>query len=118
MDLGLESHVWALAQKVFGDPGFTSVIDTLVGEYKRRPGTDFTVRLHASDVGEHAVTVMSDSLKKHGIDIDGSDGPHGYVAVRSRLRHHLHHQLQWRLMQIEGASEMILEELFARDLSL
>jgi hypothetical protein len=49
MDLGMESHVWALAQQVLGDPGFTSTVDKLVGEYKRRPGIDVTERLHASD---------------------------------------------------------------------
>lgn len=118
MDLGMESHVWALAQQVFGDPGFTSIVDKLVGEYKRRPGIDVTERLHASDIGAHAIAVLGATLKRHGIITCGSDGPYGYVAVRSRLRCHLHARLQWHLLQADSASEMILEELFARDLSL
>lgn len=118
MDLGMESHVWALAQQVLGDPGFTSIVDKLVGEYKRRPGIDVTERLHASDIGEHAIAVLGASLKRHGIVTGGSNGPYGYVAVRSKMRHHLHARLQWHLMQADAASEMILEELLARDLNL
>lgn len=111
----LELEVWRSAQQACDAAAFVRLVDEAVGSFKREPGFDPTVRLHASGIGTESIRVLRDVLERRDIYA----GPTaGYVEVRSRLNMHLRDQLQLHLMKVGLASDEMKADQLGRDLGL
>jgi len=111
----LESQVWLLVQKTCDQPKFAQLIDDAVCSYKREPGLDSLVRLHASSIGLNGVRTLHEVMQLRGFDAGGTEG---YVELRQRLKTHLRDQLQWHLVMSELAGDEIKENQLEKDLGL
>jgi hypothetical protein len=111
----LEFKVWRSAQQACDTAVFVRLLEEAVGSFKRRPGFDPNVRLHASGIGAESIRVLRDVLKCRDIYA----GPNaGYVELRSRLRMHLRDQLQLHLMKVGLATDEVKADQLGRDLGL
>jgi hypothetical protein len=115
MEDGLEIKVWRSAQQAYDMAAFVKLVEQAVSSFKRYPGFDPTVRLHASGIGAESIRVLRDVMKRRDI----YTGPSAdYVELRSRLRMHLRDQLQMHLMKSGQASDEMKEDQLGRDLGL
>jgi hypothetical protein len=115
MEDELELKVWRLAQQACDAGAFVRLVEAAVGSFKRDPGFDPTVRLHASGIGTEGVRVLLDVLKSRDIYA----GPNaGCVELRSRLRMHLRDQLQLHLMGSGQATDEMKDDQLGRDMGL
>lgn len=115
MEDEIESQVWRTAQQSFDAVAFVRLVEDAVDSFKRIPGLDPIVRLHASAIGAENTRVLRDALKRHDIDA----GPFAsHVGLRSRLRMHLRDHLQSHLMKIGFASDAMKADQLDRDLGL
>ncbi|OXR38668.1 hypothetical protein PSJE_00095 [Pseudomonas jessenii] len=115
MEDELEFKVWRSAQQACGAGAFVQLVDEGVGCFKREPGFDPTVRLHASGIGTESIRVLRHVLKRRDIYA----GPiAGYVELRSSLRMHLRDHLQLHLMRLGQASDEMKDDQLGRDLGL
>jgi hypothetical protein len=115
MEQDLEFNVWCLAQQACDTAVFVRLVDEAVCTFKREPGFDPTVRLHASWIGSENIRVLRDVLKGHDIYAGQAAG---YVELRSRLKMHLGYQLQWHLVRSGLATDEMKEDQLERDLGL
>lgn len=94
---------------------FVRLVEDAVDSFRRDPGFDPTVRLHASGIGAESIRVLRDVLKRRDIYA----GPTaGYVELRSRLNMHLRDQLQLHLMGSGQATDEMKDDQLGRDLGL
>lgn len=115
MEQELELNVWRLAQQTSDPVAFVRLVEEAVGSFKRDPGFDPIVRLHASGIGSENIRVLRDVLKRRDI----YSGPTaGCVEIRSRLNMHLRHHLQWHLMEAGLATDEMKDDYLGRDLGL
>lgn len=115
MDDELEIKVWRTAQQAYDMAAFVKLVEQAVSSFKRDPGFDPNVRLHASGIGAESIRVLRDVLKR----LDIYAGPTaGCVEIRSCLRVHLRHQLQWHLMESGQATDEMRDDYLGRDLGL
>jgi hypothetical protein len=115
MEDELEIKVWRTAQQAYDMAAFVRLVEEAVSSFKRDPGFDPALRLHASGIGVEGIRVLRDVLKRRDIYA----GPTaGYVEIRSRLRVHLRHQLQWHLMDSGQATDEMRDDYLGRDLGL
>lgn len=115
MENELEFKVWRSAQQACDAVAFVRLVEDAVDSFKRIPGLDPIVRLHASGIGAESIRVLRDALKRHDIDA----GPFAsYVELRSRLRMHLSYQLQWHLVKSGLATDEIKEDQLEKNLGL
>ena len=115
MEDELEFKVWRSAQQAFDAAAFVRLVDAAVGSFKRDPGVDPTMRLHASGIGAEGVRVLCDVLKSR----DTSAGQTaGCVELRSRLKMHLRRHLQWHLIETGLATDEMKDDYLGRDLGL
>jgi hypothetical protein len=115
MEVELEIKVWRSAQQAYDMAAFVRFVQQAVDSFRRYPGFDPTVRLHASGIGAESIRVLRDVLKRRDIYA----GPTaGYVEIRSRLRMHLRDQLQMHLMESGQASDEMKDDYLGRDLGL
>lgn len=115
MEEEIELDVWRLAQQTCDSAAFVRLIEGAVDSFKRHPGLDHSVRLHASGIGVMGIKVLRDVLKRRDIYADPTAG---YVEVRSRLNMHLRDQLQLHLMKVGLASDEMKADQLGRDLGL
>lgn len=64
MEQDLELNVWCLAQQACDTAAFGRLVEEAVGSFKKDPGFDPTVRLHASGIGTESIRVLRDVLKR------------------------------------------------------
>ncbi|AWM92269.1 hypothetical protein DJ564_16265 [Pseudomonas sp. 31-12] len=115
MEQELELEVWRLAHRTCGTPAFVRLIEKGVDSFRRNPGYDPSLRLHASGIGVDSIRVLREVLKRRGIYA----GPTaGYVELRSRLNLHLRGHLQLHLMEAGRATEEMKADQLGRDLGL
>jgi len=114
----LESEVWLSVQQTCDAKTFEALIQRIVDSFKRHPGFDPLVRLHASDIGPPGVQVLRAVLRQRGLHPESCIDVPGYLELRSRLKDHLRSQLQWYLVKGGHATEVIQEDLLHRDLGL
>ncbi|TPG73728.1 hypothetical protein EAH74_32665 [Pseudomonas mandelii] len=114
----LESQVWLSVQQTGDATAFEALIQRAVDSFKRHPGFDPLVRLHASDIGPLGIQVLREVLRRRGRHPDSCDDVAGYLELRSRLKDHLRCQLQWYLVKGGHATEEIQEDQLHRDLGL
>lgn len=115
MEDEIELKVWRLAQQTSDSVAFVRLVEEAVGSFKRDPGFDPIVRLHASGIGVDGIRVLRDVLKRRDIYA----GPTaGYVELRSRLNMHLRDQLQLHLMGSGQATDEMKDDQLGRDLGL
>lgn len=115
MEQELELDVWRLAQQTCDTAAFVRLLEEAVGSFKREPGFDPNVRLHASGIGTESIGVLRDVMKRHDIYAGPSAG---YVELRSRLKMHLRDQLQLHLMKVGLATDEMKADQLGRDLGL
>lgn len=115
MEDEIESQVWRTAQQACSKVSFARLLEEAVASFKRVPGLDPIVRLHASRIGAESIRVLRDALKRHHIDAGPTES---YVELRSRLRMHLRDHLQLHLMKIGFASDAMKADQLDRDLGL
>jgi hypothetical protein len=115
MEQDLELNVWRLAQQACDTAAFVLLVYEAVRTFKREPGFDPTVRLHASWIGSENIRVLRDVLKRHDIYAGQAEG---YVELRSRLKMHLRHHLQWHLVKSGLATDEMKEDQLEKDLGL
>lgn len=115
MEDEIELKVWRLAQQTSDPVAFVRLVEEAVGSFKRDPGFDPTVRLHASWIGSENIRVLRDVLKRHDIYAGQAEG---YVELRSRLKMHLRHHLQWHLVKSGLATDEMKEDQLEKDLGL
>lgn len=118
MDSELESKVWRSVQQACDIATFAQLIEQAVDSFKRLPGLDPLVRLHASDIGQPGIQVLRDVLRRGAINSGSSGHAFGYVELRSRLKEHLRCQLQWHLVKRGLAVDQMKEDQLGRDLGL
>ena len=118
MNRELESEVWLSAQQACDALTFEALIQRAVDSFKRHPGYDPLVRLHASDIGPLCAQVLRAVLRQRGLDPESCIDVPGYLELRSRLKDHLRSQLQWYLVKGGHATEVIQEDQLHRDLGL
>jgi hypothetical protein len=111
----LEFEVWQRVQQTCDQSAFMRLVDEAVDGFKRQPGHDPIVRLHASGIGMTGIRVLRDVLKRHGFYAGPSAG---YAELRSRLKRHLREHLQLHLMKGGLATEAMKEDHLCRDLGL
>lgn len=115
MEDELEIKIWRTPQQACDAPAFVRLVEEAVGSFKRDPGFDPSVRLHASGIGTESVRVLRDVMKRRDIYA----GPFvDYVELRSRLRMHLRNQLQLHLMKVGLATDEVKADQLGRDLGL
>ncbi|MGE8188353.1 hypothetical protein [Pseudomonas sp. NPDC086278] len=115
MEDEIEFEVWRSAQQACNKISFARLLEEAVGSFKRDPGFDPIVRLHASGIGVDGIRVLRDVLKRRDIYA----GPTAdYVELRSRLNMHLRDQLQLHLMGAGQATEEMKADQLSRDLGL
>jgi hypothetical protein len=86
MDDEIEFKVWRSAQQACDPATFERLLEEAVGSFKRYPGFDPVVRLHASWIGVKNIRVLRDVLKR----CDMYAGPSvDYIELRLRMRMHL-----------------------------
>lgn len=111
----IEFEVWRSVQQACDMAAFVRLIEDAVDSFKRYPGFDPSVRLHASGIGTLNVRVLRDVLRRRDIYA----GPTaGYVELRSSLRMHLRSQLQLHLMRSGQATDEMKDDQLGRDLGL
>lgn len=115
MEDELEIKVWRSAQQACDASAFVRLVEEAVGSFKRDPGFDPSVRLHASGIGTEGVRVLRDVLKRRDIYADPTAG---YVEIRSRLKMHLRRHLQWHLIETGLATDEMKDDYLGRDLGL
>ena len=114
----LESEVRLSVQQTCDAKTFEALIQRIVDSFKRHPGFDPLVRLHASDIGPLGVQVLRAVLRQRGLHPESCIDVPGYLELRSRLKDHLRSQLQWYLVKGGHATEVIQEDQLHRDLGL
>lgn len=114
----LESQVWLSVQQTCDATAFEALILRAVDSFKRHPGFDPLVRLHASDIGPQGIQVLRAVLRQRGLHPESCVDVPGYLELRSRLKDHLRCQLQWYLVRGGHATEEIQEDQLHRDLGL
>ncbi|MBH3442343.1 hypothetical protein I5L59_01960 [Pseudomonas moraviensis] len=115
MEDEIEFKVWRSAQQACSKVSFARLLEEAVAGFRRVPGLDPIVRLHASGIGAESIRVLRDALKSHDIDA----GPFAsHVELRSRLRMHLRDHLQSHLMKIGFASDAMKADQLERDMGL
>lgn len=115
MDDELEIKIWRTAQQAYDMAAFVKLVEQAVSSFKRDPGFDPALRLHASAIGVESIRVLRDVLKRH--DIYAGPSP-DYAELRSRLRLHLRNQLQLHLMKVGLATDEVKADQLGRDLGL
>lgn len=115
MEQELELEVWRLAHLTCGTAAFLRLIEKAVDSFRRNPGYDPLLRLHASGIGAESISVLRDVLTRRGIYAGQTAG---YVELRSRLKMHLRHHLQWHLMDKGLASDEMKDDYLGRELGL
>ncbi|MFJ5282759.1 hypothetical protein ACIP66_02715 [Pseudomonas sp. NPDC088429] len=115
MEDEIEFKVWRSAQQAGSKVSFARLLEEAVSCFKRNPGLDPIVRLHASGIGAESVRVLREALKRHDIDAGPSAA---YVELRSRLRMHLRDHLQFHVMKIGFASDDMKADQLERDMGL
>lgn len=118
MESELESNVWRTVQQTCDAATFLQLIEQAVDSFKRPPGFDPLVRLHASEIGQPGIRVLQDVLRRRGVDAGLSTDVSGYLGLRSRLKEHLRYQLQWYLVERGLAVDELKEDLLGRELGL
>ncbi|MBF6032841.1 hypothetical protein H8F23_06220 [Pseudomonas sp. P155] len=86
MEDEIESQVWRTAQQACSKVSFARLLEEAVASFKRIPGLDPIVRLHASVIGAESIRVLRDVMESSDIDAGRFAS---YVELRSRLRMHL-----------------------------
>lgn len=115
MEDEIELKVWRLAQQSCETAVFVRLIEKGVDSFRRNPGYDPLLRLHASGIGVDSIRVLREVLKRRGIYA----GPTaGYVELRSHLNMHLRGHLQLHLMEAGQATEEMKADQLGRDLGL
>lgn len=115
MEDEIEFKVWRSAQQACDAVAFVRLVEDAVDSFKRVPGLDPIVRLHASVIGAESIKVLRDALERSDIDA----GPFAsHVELRSRLRMYLRDHLQWHLMKIGFASDAMKADQLERDMGL
>jgi len=115
MEDEMEIKVWRTAQQAYDMAAFVRLVEEAVSSFKRDPGFDPALRLHASGIGTESIRVLRDVLKRRDIYA----GPTaGFVEIRSRLRMHLRDQLQLHLMGAGQATDEMKDDQLERDLGL
>ena len=114
----LESQVWLSVQKTCGVTAFEALIQRAVDSFKRHPGFDPLVRLHASHIGQLGFQVLRDVLRSRGVRYEYSADIPGYLELRSRLKEHIRCQLQEYLVRGGHSTEDMQEDQLGRDLGL
>lgn len=115
MEDEIESQVWRSAQQACSKVSFARLLEEAVASFKRVPGLDPIVRLHASGIGAESIRVLRDVLERS----DNDAGPFAsHVELRSRLRMHLRDHLQSHLMKIGLASDAMKADQLERDMGL
>lgn len=115
MEDDIEFKVWRSAQQECDSAAFLRLVEEAVGSFKRYPGFDPTVRLHALGIGTESIRVLCDVMKRHDIY---TGPPAGYVELRSRLKMHLRRHLQWPLIETGLATVEMKDDHLGRDLGL
>jgi hypothetical protein len=115
MDDEIEFKVWRSAQQACDKVAFARLVEEAVASFKRVPGLDPIMRLHASEMSAEGIRVLREALKHHDIDAGPSAD---YVELRSRLRTHLRDHLQLHLMKTGFASDEMKADQLDRDLGL
>ena len=115
MEDELECKVWRSAQQAFDAAAFVRLVEAAVGSFKRKPGFDPNVRLHASGIGTESISGLRDVMKRHEIDAGPSAD---YVELRSQLKIHLRGFLQQHLVKGDLASDEMKDDQLCRDLGL
>ncbi|MHA6234017.1 hypothetical protein [Pseudomonas fluorescens group sp. PF-69] len=111
----LEWKVWRLAQQTHDTAAFVRLLEEAVGSFKRAPGFDPSVRMHASGIGVECIRVLQDVLKRRDIYAGPSVD---YVELRSQLKMHLRDFLQQHLVKGDFATDELNDDLLCRDLGL
>ncbi|MNY20798.1 hypothetical protein D3C86_1543010 [compost metagenome] len=111
----IEFKVWRSVQQECGASAFVRIVEEAVGSFKRDPGYDPIVRLHASGIGAEGIRVLRNVLQRRDIYAGPSAG---YVELRSRLRMHLRDRLQLHLMGSGHANDEMKDDQLGRDLGL
>lgn len=114
----LESQVWLSVQKTCDVTAFEALIQRAVDSFKRHPGFDPLVRLHASHIGQLGFQVLRDVLPSRGVRYEYSADLPGYLELRSRLKEHIRCQLQEYLVRGGHSTEDMQEDQLGRDLGL
>lgn len=112
----LESVVCLSVQKAYDATAFESLIQRTVDSFKRDPGFDPLVRLHASETGSLGLQLLKAVLRQRGLHLEPCVDVPGCLQLRSRLRDHLRSEFQCYLVEGGHATEEIQEDQLGRDL--
>ncbi|VVN78695.1 hypothetical protein [Pseudomonas fluorescens] len=114
----LESQVWRLVQQACDATMFDALIQHAVDSFKRPPGFNPLVRLHASDVGQLGLQTLREVLHSRGVRSEATLERPDCLQLRSRLKDHIRWQLQEYLVRGGYSTEEMQEDQLGRDLGL
>lgn len=114
----IESAVWSIAQKHYGPDTFHIFVSDALDNFKRTPGLDTPVRLHASSVGADATLMLWALLHSRAWVLSSREDASQFVSLRQGVRVHLLRSIQFRLLQDGCADDAVTEDFLSWELGL
>lgn len=114
----IEAAVWSMAQTHYGPDTFRVLVSDALDNFRRTPGLDAPVRLHASTVRADATLMLWALLHSRAWVLSSFDDASRFVSLRQGLKVHLLRSIQARLLQDGYADDAIKEDFLGWELGL
>lgn len=114
----IESAVWSIAQKHYGPDAFRILVSDALDNFRRTPGLDAPVRLHASSVGADATLMLWALLHSRAWVLSSREDASQFVSLRQGVRVHLLRTIQSRLLEDGCADDAVTEDFLGWELGL
>lgn len=108
-----ETQIWQYAAAHYGE-SLTSIVNDALSSFRRAPGLDSLSRIHQTDVGASAFSVLHDVLPQTNTPRPDAT----FVHIRQQLRAHLSYHVLKRLVEDNAVPAVLSDRLLAIDLGL
>ncbi|MHC8378406.1 hypothetical protein ACYZT3_21100 [Pseudomonas sp. MDT1-16] len=114
----IEAAVWSLAQQHYGPDDLSILVSDALDNFRRTPGLDAPVRLHASNIGTQATQMLWAKLHSRAWVLSSRADASQFVSLRQGVRVHLLRAIQSRLLQDGCANDAVKEDFLGWELGL
>jgi hypothetical protein len=115
---GIEAAVWSLAQQHYEPQKLRLLVSGALDDFRRKPGLDAPVRVHASSVGSEVTQMLWASLHSRAWALSSLEDAWRFVSLRQGVRVHLLRTIQSRLLQDGCADDVVKEDFLSWELGL
>jgi hypothetical protein len=114
----IEAAVWSLAQEHYEPDELRILVSSALDNFRRKPGLDSPVRLHASSIGTRATQMLWGLLHSRTWVLSSQEDASQFVSLRQGVRVHLLRAIQSRLLQDGFADVAVKEDFLGWELGL